>query len=306
MMNKINFKNLQGQLIYDHSLARYTSWRVGGNAERFYRPADLADLQNFLAQLPGSEPITWLGLGSNVLIRDGGIAGTVILTLNSLKEINLLDKKIVRAEAGVTCAKLAKFCVKEGFEDGAFFAGIPGTVGGALAMNAGAFGGETWRHIVAVETVDRHGQLLTRLPKDFSVQYREVDGLNDQYFIAGHFHFQVGDAQRAKENISQLLKKRSNSQPIGKYSCGSVFRNPPNNHAARLIELTGLKGTSIGDAEVSRKHANFILNNGNATAADIEQLINFVAEQVNKKQGIKLIREVHIIGEPTSEKARKA
>src|SRR3990167_3289030 len=164
-MNKnIHFNNLRGELIYDHNLARYTSWRVGGNAEQFYRPADLKDLQNFLMQLPADEPLTWLGLGSNVLIRDGGIAGTVILTLNRLNQIGLVEPHIIRAEAGVTCAKLAKFCVKAGFENGAFFAGIPGTVGGALAMNAGAFGGETWQQVQQVETINRQGKITQRMP----------------------------------------------------------------------------------------------------------------------------------------------
>src|SRR3990167_10260987 len=163
-MDSSQFKQLRGKLYFNHSLARYTSWRVGGRAECFYRPADLLDLQHFLAQLPDHEPITWLGLGSNVLIRDGGIAGTVILTLHGLNQIGLVEPHIIRAEAGVTCAKLAKFCVKAGFENGAFFAGIPGTVGGALAMNAGAFGGETWQQVQQVETINRQGKITQRMP----------------------------------------------------------------------------------------------------------------------------------------------
>ena len=292
----MDFKHCHGQLIYKHSLARYTSWRVGGCAERFYRPVDLGDLASFLAQLPSEEPITWLGLGSNVLIRDSGISGTVVLTLNALKQIDSLGGEVVRVEAGVPCAKLAKCCVQSGFEDGAFFAGIPGTVGGALAMNAGAFGGETWRQVVAVEMMTRQGAIITRYPEDFNVQYRQVDGFQDQYFVAGHFRFRSGDAKKAKKNISALLKKRNEAQPIGQYSCGSVFRNPPDNYAARLIESAGLKGARVGGAEVSEKHSNFILNKGEATAADIEQLMNYVAEQVNKVNGVELVREVHIIG----------
>lgn len=295
-MKKSAFENLQGELITDHNLARYTSWRVGGNAERFFCPYDLADLQNFLVQLPATEPLTWLGLGSNVLVRDGGVEGTVILTLNRLKEINAMDENTVRAEAGVTCAKLSKFCIKSGFEEGAFFAGIPGTVGGALAMNAGAFGGETWRHVVAVETIDHHGKIHVRQPNEFKVGYRQVEGLGDEYFVAGHFQFEIGDSKRAKETINRLLKQRNETQPIGKYSCGSVFRNPEGDYAARLIESAGLKGTSIGDAEVSSKHANFILNKGNATAADIESLINYIAQKVHQQKGVELIREVHVIG----------
>lgn len=295
-MEKIQFKNLRGDLLYDHNLAEYTSWRVGGNAERFYRPADMKDLQNFIAQLPADEPLTWLGLGSNVLIRDGGIPGTVILTLNRLNEIAIISPGVIRAEAGVTCAKLAKFCVKAGFEKGAFFAGIPGTVGGALAMNAGAFGGETWRHVQRVETMDHRGQIFQRTPEEFKIAYRHVEGLNNQYFAAGYFHFAAGDAAQTKEDVQQLLKKRSETQPIGSYSCGSVFRNPPNDYAARLIETAGLKGTKIGDAEVSQKHANFILNLGKATAADLENLIQLVHDRVREIHGVQLIKEVHILG----------
>lgn len=295
-MEKINFNDLKGELAYQHDLSQYTSWRIGGLAERFYRPADLKDLQNFVAQLPREEPLTWLGLGSNVLIRDGGISGTVVLTLSRLNEIQLIEPGLIRAEAGVTCAKLAKFCVKEGLEKGAFFAGIPGTVGGALAMNAGAFGGETWRQVVRVETMNRDGKITEKNLDAFKIAYRHVEGLNNEYFAAGYFRFDAGDAKRAKSDIQQLLKKRSETQPIGVHSCGSVFRNPPGDFAARLIEATGLKGTKIGDAEVSEKHANFIINHGKATAADVEKLIQLVKDRVKEKHGVELIKEVHIMG----------
>lgn len=292
----MKFIGLRGKLLKNHNLARYTSWRVGGNAEQFYHPADLSDLQHFLKQLPRDEPLTCLGLGSNVLVRDQGIAGTVILTLQRLKALTQLDSQTIRAEAGITCAKLAKTCVACGFEEGGFFAGIPGTVGGALAMNAGAFGEETWRHVIAVETIDRLGAIHKRVPNEFNVRYREVSGLNEQLFAAGHFRFMTGDADRAKKKLHQLLKERNASQPIGQYSCGSVFRNPPGNYAARLIEQAGLKGYAIGDAVVSDKHANFILNKGQATAWDIEQLIDYVSLTVYQQSGIQLIREVHILG----------
>lgn len=292
-------ENIRGDLFYNHNLARYTSFRVGGNAERFYRPADLVDLQNFLAQLPYDEPLTWLGLGSNVLIRDGGIKGTVILTLNRLKGLSLFkedERLMIRAESGVTCAKLSKFCVSQGLEEAAFFAGIPGTVGGALAMNAGAFGRETWHYIVYVETVDRKGVLHNRQPNEFKISYREIQGLNSQFFTAGYFCFNQGNATRAKKTAKSLLKRRNNSQPIGVFSCGSVFRNPLGDYAARLIETAGLKGKRIGGAEVSVKHANFILNKGMASASDIECLIQHITEKVYEIHGILLVREVHIIG----------
>jgi UDP-N-acetylmuramate dehydrogenase len=279
-------------------LARYTSWRVGGAARRFYRPADIADLAIFLQSLPENEELTWLGLGSNVLIRDGGILGTVIFTLGCLNNIDFLDNtKVVRAEAGIPCAKLAKFCAKNGLAESTFFAGIPGTVGGALIMNAGAFGGETWEHVVAVETIDRHGKLRLRLPSDYDIYYRELKSPRKEWFVAGHFSFASGNRTVLQEQIRELLHKRATQQPIGVLSGGSVFRNPPGDYAGRLIESSQLKGTRIGGAWVSDKHANFIINGGDATAEDIEMLINLVADRVDALQNMRLIPEVHIIGE---------
>lgn len=292
-----SFAKIRGILRQNESLARYTSWRVGGKARQTYRPADLADLLEFLTNLPKDEKIIWLGLGSNVLIRDGGIPGTVIMTQGHLNKLEQLDKMIIRAEAGVTCAKMAKYCAKLGFPAGAFFAGVPGTIGGALAMNAGAFGGETWPYVVSVETVNSRGEVKKRVPKDFKVSYREVIRPEGEWFVAGHFVFPAGEMQHATQAISELLRKRSATQPIGEFSCGSVFRNPPGDHAARLIEASGLKGLRQGDAWVSEKHANFIINGGKATADDIETLIYTVQERVEKLHAIKLIPEVHIIGE---------
>lgn len=288
---------LRGELLKNHDLARYTSWRIGGPADTFYRPADLADLQDFLKQLPVDEPLTFLGLGSNVLVRDKGVRGTVVLTLSRLNELKLINETQVYAQAGVTCAKLSKFCMDHGFESGAFFAGIPGTVGGALAMNAGAFGGETWRQVQAVEVLTHRGEIKKKAANEFSVAYRRVDGLNGDYFIAGIFEFVQGDMEKAKASIKTLLKKRSDTQPIGTYNCGSVFRNPLNDHAARLIEACGLKGFSIGEAQVSEKHANFILNTGEAKAADVEALIQKIQDTVLDKFNVKLVTEVHVIGE---------
>jgi UDP-N-acetylmuramate dehydrogenase len=288
----------RGQLREYESLARYTSWRVGGVAKRLYKPIDINDLVVFLQSLPENEEVIWLGLGSNVLIRDGGISGTVIFTLGALGNIQLTeDGTQVRAEAGVTCAKLAKFCAKQGFADSSFFAGIPGTVGGALMMNAGAFGGATWEHVVAVETIDRKGKLRIRTPADYQIQYREIKAPCGEWFVAGYFSFQRGDPTKLQTEIKELLHKRSNAQPIGVLSCGSVFRNPSGDFAARLIDKSGLKGTKMGGAWVSEKHANFIINGGTASAEDIESLIEMVAERVEVLHNVRLIPEVHIIGE---------
>lgn len=287
---------LRGELYHNHPLARYTSWRTGGVAKKFYRPADLDDLIVFLKTLPEDEEIIWLGLGSNVLIRDGGIDGTVILTLAALDSLEQVGQHIIRAEAGVTCAKLARLSAKIGLVGGEFFAGIPGTIGGALRMNAGAFKGETWQHVVSVETINRSGNHYIRQSNEYDVGYRTVKGHEDEWFVAGKFQFNQGDSQLAQEAIKQLLKKRADTQPIGVNSCGSVFRNPSGDYAARLIEATGLKRLRVGDAWVSEKHANFIINGGHATAADIELLIDKVAHEVQEKHGVELEREVHIIG----------
>ncbi len=287
---------LRGDLFKDYPLARHTSWRVGGIADTCYRPCDLDDLCVFLQRLPEHEHLTFLGLGSNVLLRDGGVAGTVVFTLNRLNRIELLMDGTLYVEAGVTCAKLAKFCVQQGFAEGAFFAGIPGTVGGALAMNAGAFGGETWQYVMAVNTLNRHGILSQRSVDSFSVGYREVSGLDAEFFASALFHFPQGDSDVAQQHLKDLLKKRNYSQPIGSYSCGSVFRNPAGDYAARLIDQAGLKGHRLGGACVSEKHANFILNEGGATALELETLMNRVKSRVYEAFGVTLVPEVRILG----------
>lgn len=290
-------QTLRGSLKLNESMARHTSWRVGGPAERYYEPADLDDLAEFLSQQVQSEALMWLGLGSNLLVRDGGIRGTVIITSGLLNEIELLDDGLVRVEAGVACAKVARFCARQQLVGAEFLAGIPGTMGGALAMNAGAFGSETWQHVAAVETIDQCGQRYLRKPEDFIVAYRHVTGVSGEWFVAAHLRLHSGDSETATARIKELLEKRNASQPIGQPSCGSVFRNPMNDHAARLIEVCGLKGACIGGACVSEKHANFIINTGDATAADIEALIEKVAAEVEQQHGVQLVREVHIVGE---------
>ncbi len=296
-MSAVQSKALRGVLKQQEPMDKHTSWRVGGPADRYYEPADVEDLQNFLAQLPADEPLMWLGLGSNLLVRDGGIRGTVIATSGLLNELSLVGENRVRAEAGVACAKVARFCVRQGLVGAEFLAGIPGTIGGALTMNAGAFGGETWAHVVAVETLSKDGKLRRRKPQAFDVTYRHVNGPENEFFVAAHLHLQTGDAEAASARIKALLEQRAATQPVGKPSCGSVFRNPEGDYAARLIEACGLKGLCIGGACVSEKHANFILNSGHATAADIEALMQTVAERVEDKFALRLVTEVHIVGE---------
>lgn len=292
---------IAGRLFKDEPMLRHTSWRVGGPADHLYVPADKADLVMYLRRVPEDEPVMFVGLGSNLLIRDGGIRGTVIGLQGALGEFrvqeNHEDSVIVYAEAGVPCAQLARFSAKLGLTGGEFFAGIPGTVGGALAMNAGAFGGETWRQVAQVETIDRHGNLHARTPSDYVIGYRSVSRPDAEWFTAAYLRFQRDSSRMAEARIKDLLNKRGATQPIGVYSCGSVFRNPDGDFAARLIESTGLKGYKIGGATVSEKHANFIVNDGSASALHIEQLIQHVRRCVEEKTGVLLQPEVLIVGE---------
>lgn len=288
----------QGTLLFNEPLADYTTWRVGGPAAKLYKPSSIADLALFLRRLPPNEPLLWIGLGSNSLIRDKGFAGTVILTQGCLKEINLLTDQTIRVEAGVSCASMARFTARNSLSGGEFWAGIPGTMGGALRMNAGCHGGETWQSVIEVQTINRQGEIRTRRPEEFEVAYRHVSGLGDEWFISATIKLAPGNKETALQLIKELLSHRANTQPTNEYNCGSVFRNPPADFAARLIESCGLKGFSIGGAMVSKKHANFIINHeGNASAADIEALIHLVQTKVREQTAIELIHEVHIIGD---------
>jgi UDP-N-acetylmuramate dehydrogenase len=277
-------------------MSRHTSWHVGGPAELFFNPRDRSDLAAFLKSLPEDVPIHWIGLGSNLLVRDGGIKGVVISTVGALDGLNRLNQTSVYCEAGVACARIAKQCVKWGLGPAEFFAGIPGTLGGALAMNAGAFGGETWAQVIDVVTMDRRGREQKRTREEYQVGYRQVVGpLQDEWFVGARLKFEhkpgLNDSQ-----VRDLLERRKASQPIGEWSCGSVFTNPPGDHAARLVEASGLKGYRIGDASVSEKHANFIINHGNATADDLERLIGYVQDTVERQHGVRLQTEVRILG----------
>jgi UDP-N-acetylmuramate dehydrogenase len=280
---------------FGEPLSRHTSWHVGGPADIFFMPRDRRDLVSFLKVLPADVPLLWLGLGSNLLVRDGGVRGVVVSTRDALTALELRGERAVYAEAGVPCAKLARSCARWDLGPAEFFTGIPGTVGGALAMNAGAFGGETWRQVQTVETIDRNGSVRLRPAADYRVSYRHVEApANDEWFLAATFQFEAGSSEA---DTRALLERRRQTQPIGEWSCGSVFTNPPGDHAARLIESAGLKGLRIGGAVVSTKHANFILNEGAASARDIEDLIAQVQREVQRQHGRQLTPECRIVGE---------
>jgi len=293
----LQMTGLRGKLLHDEPMARHTTWRIGGPADRYYQPADIDDLAEYLSQLPEGEPVFWLGLGSNLLVRDGGIRGSVIATSGMLDQLEMVGDDRLRAEAGVSCAKVARFAARHGLTGAEFLAGIPGTLGGALAMNAGAFGGETWPIVRAVETLDRHGQRHRRTPGDYEIGYRHVRGPLGEWFVAAELQLRPGDTEAGQARIKELLARRGATQPTRQANAGSVFRNPEGDFAARLIEACGLKGVCEGAACVSEKHANFIVNTGGATAAQVEALIRRVADTVERQQGVRLVREVHIVGE---------
>jgi UDP-N-acetylmuramate dehydrogenase len=283
-------------VLRDEPMSKHTSWRLGGPADLYFRPDSVDALCDFLRELNDGVKVYWTGVGSNLLVRDGGIRGAVISPVASLGSLERHDAGLVEAGAGVPCTVLARRCTRWGLGPAEFFAGIPGTVGGALKMNAGAFGGETWDRVVDVDTVDRHGNIRRRAKSDFDVGYRQVRGPVDEWFVAARFQF-VQQAEIRLERVQELMKERQQKQPLGLPSCGSVFRNPPGHYAAQLIEASELKGSRIGGAVVSEKHANFIINTGDATAADVEALIEHVRSTVEERQGIRLDLEVHIVGE---------
>ena len=289
----------KGVLLENEAMSRHTSWRVGGVADRFYRPTDLNDLSLYLKSLNNDEPIFFLGLGSNLLVDDAGVRGTVICTSGVLNEIKKLDETRIHVEVGVPSPKLAKFSAKLGLTGAEFLSGIPGTVGGALKMNAGAVGGETWDIVESVETIDMQGNVYKRTPEEFSIAYRSVKGKQklEEWFISAVIKLAQGDKEQSLQKIKEHLNRRGATQPTQQPNAGSVFRNPVGDYAARLIEKCGLKGFCIGGACVSEKHANFIINTGTATAEDIKSLIKNVHEKVLQQHGVDLIREVQIIGE---------
>jgi UDP-N-acetylenolpyruvoylglucosamine reductase len=300
MTESQNFTVLRGTLARNVPLARYTSWRCGGPADRLYAPADRDDLAAFVRQLPRGEPLTVIGLGSNLLVRDGGVRGTVVVLHAALDALEL-DGGLIHAEAGVTSPKVARFAASHGLAGAEFLAGIPGTIGGALAMNAGCYGGETWRYVERVEVVTRAGAVEVLPASAFVTGYRSVRRADrsaaDAIYTAAWFAFPKGDGQGARDRIAELLRRRLATQPLNLPNAGSVFRNPAGDHAARLIESCGLKGYAVGGARVSEKHANFIVNpDGCASAADIEAIIAHVRATVRAQTGVDLVPEVQIIG----------
>ena len=296
MMAATEMPTVTGDIRHNEPMSRHTSWKVGGPAETFFKPDSLDDLSQFLRSLNPQTPIFWFGLGSNLLVRDGGLRGVVVAAAGVFDVLEQTAAHQVRVGASVPCTQLARQCIRWQLGPSEFFAGIPGLVGGALAMNAGAHGGETWERVASVQTIDRYGEVRRRKPDEYTIGYRHVEGPRDEWFVEADLLFDPG-VTASMDTLKEMLHRRKESQPLGLASCGSVFRNPPGDHAARLIESCGLKSCRIGEAQVSEKHANFIINLGEASAQDIENLIRHVQHTVADQTGIELIPEVRIVGE---------
>ena len=274
---------------FNEPMSKHCSLRTGGQTSQFFVPQDEAALSNFLKN--NKTQLLFVGLGSNLLIRDRGFDGTTIHT----KNFNSLDisKDFIDSGAGTSLAKLSRFSqanLKYGAE---FLSAIPGSVGGALAMNAGAFGSEIWQYVVSVKTINLTGDIQERFPSDYKINYRSViHHFSGEFFISARFNF---DLKQPQDNVRDLLHKRNSTQPIGLASCGSVFKNPKDTYAAKLIESSGLKGFCIGGACVSEKHANYIINQNNASAMDIENLIAHIQNTIKDKHNVELETEIIII-----------
>lgn len=297
MRQDFEFEGVRGRVRFDESMSQHTSWKVGGPARYFFEPQDEADLGVFLQQLDVALPVLWLGLGSNLLIRDAGFNGVVIAAHRGLRQLWMADATQIFAEAGVSCARLARFAGQHGVVGAEFMTGIPGTIGGALAMNAGAFGAETWNWVQRVRLIDRRGDVREEDATAFEISYRSVRIPAEQWFTAAYFSFSPRSDAHPGADVRSLLEKRSQTQPIGQSSAGSVFKNPPGDYAARLIEEAGLKGKRHGGACVSDQHANFIVNDRSATAKDIEDLIELIRDEVERRFGVLLDPEVRFVGE---------
>ena len=270
-------------------MSKHCSLRTGGQTSQFFVPEDEAALSNFLKN--NKTQLLFVGLGSNLLVRDRGFDGTTIHT----KNFNSLDisRNFIDSGAGTSLAKLSRFSqanLKYGAE---FLSAIPGSVGGALAMNAGAFGSEIWQYVVSVKTINLTGDIQERFPSNYKINYRSViHHFSGEFFISARFNF---DLKQPQDNVRDLLHKRNSTQPIGLASCGSVFKNPKDTYAAKLIESSGLKGFCIGGACVSEKHANYIINQNNASAMDIENLIAHIQNTIKDKHNVELETEIIII-----------
>ena len=286
---------LRGRLLADQSMAGITWFRVGGPAEFLYSPADESDLSYFLEHLPHDVPVTVVGLGSNLLVRDGGVGGVVIRLGRGFNEV-YVEGKNVRAGAAVPDVKVARAAADAGLAGLSFYRGVPGAVGGALTMNAGAYDRETKDVLIEARAVDRSGKLYLLKSADMGFSYRHSDVPNDFIFTQALFSGTPGDAKKIIDEMERITEAREATQPVKSRTGGSTFKNPPGKKAWQLIDAAGCRGLVVGDAQVSELHCNFLINRGNATAFDIEMLGEVVRQRVKVHSGIELEWEIVRIG----------
>lgn len=286
------------------AMSAYASYRAGGIAKYVYCPFNLQDLSRCLSQIPLTIPVIFLGKSTNLLVSDLGFDGVIILLAEMCRQNRTecffeVKDTLLHVSAAISCPKVAQIAVSSDLVGLEFFAGIPGSIGGALTMNAGSAGASTWDHIEKVHMINRSGECFEKTPDDFDIGYRKVAAKFSEpaWFVGAEFRLSRGDIAAAKAKIEEILSWRKSHQPLALPSAGSVFKNPEGDTAGRLIDSCGLKGFHVGDAEVSERHANFIVNKGNATATDIVNLIRHVRAVVYEKTGIHLEPEVKLVGE---------
>jgi UDP-N-acetylmuramate dehydrogenase len=289
---------LRGRLLANQSLAELTWFRVGGPAQVLFMPEDEEDLAYFFAHLPSKIPATVIGLGSNLIVRDGGMPGVVIRLGRGFNEIKVEESTRVRVGAAVPDVKVARAAQEAGISGLAFLRGIPGAIGGALRMNGGAYGGETKDAVIEARAVDRQGRLHVLRNDDLGFSYRHCGAPDDFVFTQALFEGRLGDSATIAAEMNKITESREATQPIKSRTGGSTFKNPPGGKAWQLIDAAGCRGLKLGAAQVSELHCNFLINLGGATASDIENLGEEVRRRVQEHSGVMLEWEIKRIGEP--------
>ncbi len=293
---------LRGRLIPNQKLADVTWFRVGGPAQVLFTPADEEDLAYFLAHLASEIPVTVIGLGSNLLVRDGGVEGVVIRLARGFNEVTA-EGDLVKAGTAVPDVKVARAAADAGLAGLAFYRGVPGAIGGALRMNAGAYGRETKDALLEARAIDRQGKLHILKNADFGYTYRHSEAPQDFIFTQAIYQGTPGDPKTIHDEMEQITERRESTQPIKSRTGGSTFKNPPGNKSWQLIDAAGCRGLVVGDAQVSELHCNFLINRGNATGADIENLGEEVRRRVKENSGVQLEWEIVRLGKATGKAA---
>ena len=286
---------VRGNYAEQASMARHTWFGVGGPADVIFCPADASDLGAFLAACPLDIPILAVGAGSNLLVRDGGVAGVVIRVTEGLKAISH-EGSVVTAQTGALDAEVARYAAKAGLAGLEFLIGIPGSIGGGLRMNAGAYGGEFKNIVITAHGFDRQGNAITATPADIGMAYRHTDAPADWIFTSATLQATQGDTSKIKARMKEIVASRGDAQPRGVRTGGSTFANPDGGKAWQEIDRAGCRGLCVGGAQVSEKHCNFLINTGDATASDIETLGENVRARVTANGGPDLRWEIRRVG----------